>query len=121
MATTVAQIAAQALNAAAGAITDAAHAATLTYETRGAYSAADGDYSTTETSLTGRAVVDTSRPVADVFPDYVAGPGDQLVMLEGFSAAPAEGWALTYAGQSREVRRVQDIAAAGTLFYVVAR
>ena len=118
---TVAQIAARAMNRAGAAITDAVHVATLGYVTRGAYDHATGGYAETPVSLSGRAVVATETPIADAFPDYVAGPGDELVLLEGFTATPKEGWELTFSGRTRVVRRVQDIAGAGTLFYAVAR
>lgn len=120
MALTVAQIAAKAMDAVAAKITDAIHAATLVRTTQGAYNATTGAYATTTATQTGRAVVDTVRPAQDVFPDYVAGPGDELILLEGFTSAK-ENDALTFAGRTRTVRQVQDIAAAGTLFYVVAR
>lgn len=121
MAITVAQIAARALNAVSAAIPDAVHVATLTKTTQGAYNPATGAYSTTTVTITGRAVEDSVRPVQDVFPEYIVGPGDVLVLLEGLSAAPVENDVLTYAGMARTIRQSQDIVAAGTVFYVVAR
>lgn len=122
MSITVAQIANLALDAVGGAITDAVHSASLAYDTQGIYDPATGTYAETTTTLTGgRAVLDTTTPPGDLFPDYTIGPGDQLVMLEGFTETPREGWRLTFAGTTYHVRTVQDIAAAGTLFYVIAR
>jgi len=118
--TTVAQIAAKAIGAAQKAIPDAVHAATLTRTVQGAYNATTGAYATTTTSQTGRAVVDSERPVGDVFEEYVVGAGDELILLEGFTSC-AENDTLTFAGRTRIVRKVQDILAAGSLFFCVAR
>ena len=118
---TIAQIAKAALDAAGSAITDAVHVATLTSVTNGAYNYATGAYAETETVATGRAVSDSVKPIGDVFPDYTAGPNDTLFLLEGFTVKPVEGWKLTVNGTDRDIRAVQDIAEAGTLFYVVAR
>ncbi|MCD1619136.1 hypothetical protein K7H20_13785 [Salipiger manganoxidans] len=117
---TVSQIAKLAFDGVARGIPDAIHAATLTRTTQGAYDVATGTYATTTAAQTGRAVVDTVRPVADVFPAYVVGPGDELILLEGFTSAK-ENDSLTFAGRTRIVRQVQDIVAAGALFYVIAR
>lgn len=119
--TTVAQIAAKAFIAVAAKITDAIHPATLTRETQGAYNPTTGAYAVTTVVQTGRAAVDTVRPVTDVFPSYVVGPGDQLVLLEGFTIVK-ENDALVITGKpAMVVRAVQDIVAAGTLFYIIAR
>ncbi|MEB3419908.1 hypothetical protein ACFSDD_11050 [Salipiger marinus] len=118
--TTVAEISREAFDAVAAEIPDAIHAATLTRTTQGAYDVATGTYATTTATQTGRAVVDTVRPVADVFPAYVVGPGDELILLEGFTSAK-ENDSLTFAGRTRIVRQAQDIVAAGALFYVIAR
>lgn len=109
-----------ALDGVAGAITDAVHAATLMRVAQGAYDPPTGTYQTTEATQTGRAVFANERPIADVFPEYVAGPSDQLIMLEGFTSC-RENDRLTIGGVARDVRQVQDIAGAGTVFYVVAR
>ena len=121
--TTVAQIAAKAIGAAQKAIPDAVHAATLTRTVQGAYNATTGAYATTPGPgfpQTGRAVVDSERPVGDVFAEYVVGAGDELILLEGFTSC-AENDTLTFAGRTRIVRKVQDILAAGSLFFCVAR
>lgn len=118
--TTVAEIAREAFDAVAAEITDAIHQATLTRETQGAYNTTTGAYETTTSVQTGRVVVDTTKPVQDVFPDYVVGPGDELILIEGMTSAK-ENDKLAFAGRTRIVRQAQDIVAAGTLFYVVAR
>ncbi|QDP65866.1 MAG: hypothetical protein Unbinned7865contig1001_65 [Prokaryotic dsDNA virus sp.] len=120
MAMTVAQIAAKAYTAVAAKITDAIHNASLTYDTQGAYDFDTGEYALTPVTATGRAVVDTVKPVADIFPDYIAGPGDELILLEGFTSCK-ENYRLTISGDTWHIGRVQDIVAAGSLFYVVAR
>lgn len=118
--TTVAAIAAKAFSAVADRITDAIQAATLTATTQGAYNAATGAYATTTSTQTGRAVVDTVTPKADIFPDYTAGTGDELILLEGFTAC-TENMVLTMAGGDWHVSQVQDILRAGSLFYIIAR
>lgn len=120
---TVAQIAAKAFDAVAAKITDAIHPATLNWVDRGAYDPISGSYPETERSASGRVVEDSTKPVADVFEDYVAGPRDTLVLMEGFSEVPKENWKLEYndyiGDDARVIKRVQDIVAANSLFYVV--
>ena len=118
--TTVADIAKDAFDAVSGSITDAIHSATITSTAKTAYDTVSGSYSETVTTATGRAVLVTERPVQDIFPDYIAGEGDQLWMLEGFSAVTALD-KLTVGSDTYHIRAVQDIAGAGTVFYVVAR
>lgn len=118
---TVAQIAKQAFDKVAAKISGAIHSAVITYQTQGAYDPVAGEYPVVDVTLTGRAVQDSVKPIADIFPAYVAGPSDALVLLEGFSTLPQENWKLSFAGKVRTIRQVQDIVAAGSLFYVVAR
>lgn len=118
--TTVAAIAREAFDAVAAEITDAVHAATLTRTIRGTYNATTGVYATTVATQTGRAVVDTTTPARDIFPEYVVGAGEELILVEGMTSAK-ENDALTFAGRTRVVLQAQDIAAAGRLFYVLAR
>ncbi len=77
-------------------------------------------YGTTTTTNTGRAVIETTKPVQDIFPDYVVGPGDTLVMLEGFTSCK-EGWKLTIGTRVFDIRLTQDVLGAGSLFYAVGR
>ncbi|APX88648.1 hypothetical protein BV394_01970 [Brevirhabdus pacifica] len=121
MATTVAEIAAEAFTAVAAEITDAIQSATISYDTQGAYNATTGTYATTTTTLTGRSVVDQVTPARDIFPDYVIGPRDEMVLLEGFTTVPKETWTLTFSGKDHTIMAVQDIVSAGTLFYVIVR
>lgn len=117
---TVAEIAAKAFTAVAAKITDAIHSASLAYDVQGVYDFDAGEYGITTETETGRAVVDTVKPMTDIFPDYVAGPGDELILLEGFTGC-AENYRLTMTGATWHIQRVQDIVAAGSLFFVVAR
>ena len=120
MALTVAQIAKKAFDKVGAKITDAIQTATLANDTQGAYNADTGTYTLTTTTETGRAVVDTVKPINDIFPDYTVGPGDELILLEGFTAC-AENYRLTMGGKTWHIRRAQDIVAAGSLFFAVAR
>jgi len=101
---TIASIAAKALDKVALKVTDAAHSATIT----------DGT-----TTSTGRAVVDKLTPSKE-FSKFSAGESAQLILLEGFDTSPADGWSLTFNSRDYLVIRVQDILAAGSLFYVQA-
>lgn len=117
---TIAEIAAQAFDGVAAEITDAIGAATLTRTVQGAYDTDTGTYSTTPEEQTGRSVLETTKPINDIFPDYVIGPGDELLFLEGFTSC-RENDVLTIGAVGRTVLQVQDILGAGTLFYCVAR
>ncbi len=116
----VADIAKLAMDAVSGEISDAIHPASLSEDAQGAYNAATGAYAITTTTAAGRAVVASEKPVTDIFPAYIVGPADELILLEGFTAC-RENMRLTFAGWVRTVTQVQDIVNAGTLFYVVAR
>lgn len=117
---TIAQIADSALAAVALKITDAILTVNLIEPTQGAYSTVTGTYAPGTTNHgTMSMVVQTERPISDVFPDYVIGAGDQLVFLRG-SVTPKEGWSLTGA-QTYDIRAVQDILANGTIFNAVVR
>lgn len=120
--TTIADIAKEAFDGLSAEITDAVHPATLTRRTidEAAYDVMTGQYEAAVTTQTGRAMVETQRPMRDVFPEYVAGPGDELIFLEGFTAC-RENDHLTFGGRTRVIRQCQDLLGAGTLFYVVAR
>jgi hypothetical protein len=117
---TVGSINKLALDAVQAVIVDAVHAASMSEDTQGAYDVVTGQYAVTTVTAVGRAVVDTVKPVADIFPDYVAGPADELVWLEGFIAA-RENMRLAFGGWVRHVTQVQDVLGAGSAFYVIAR
>lgn len=116
----IADIAKEAFDAVAAEITDAVIAATLTRTTNDIYNEEAGQYWTTATQQSGRVVVDGIAPARDIFPEYVIGPADELVMLQGFTSC-AENDLLTYGGATKTVMAVQDIAGAGSLFYAVVR
>lgn len=120
MSLTIAKIAAKALGASRKAITDSVMDATLTQITKGAYDAISGAHAEIRTTQTGQVVFQGSAPVADLFPDYVIGPNDRLLMLEGF-ADVRESDLITVGNKTRIVRAVLDISGAGTLFNVIAR
>lgn len=117
---TIAEIANAAYTAVGTAIPGVIKSATLTRTIQGEYDAEAGAYATTTQTATGRAVFDVSKPISDLFPDYVVGPTDKLVYLEGLSLAPKEGDALS-AGGDFKVRAVADIALAGGLYAAVVQ
>ena len=118
--TTVAEIAAAAFDDVDAELTDVIQACTVTSVALGAYNATTGVHALTPTNVTGRAVMDQSTPIQDIFPDYVVGPGDTLFWLEGLSAAPAENNTLTVGGVTRTIKRVGDVVGVGTFFSAVA-
>lgn len=120
MSITIAQIAAKALNAASKSITDSVALATLTSVAKGDYDVASGTYSEIITVQTGRAVFQGAAPIRDSFPDYVIGPADELILIEGMTGVK-ENDRISIADKIRTVRAVQDIGGAGTLFNVIAR
>lgn len=120
MSLTVAQIAAKALNAAQGAITDAVHVAYVSRADKASYDVATGAYANTPETQTGRAVVQNAAPSTDQFPGYVAGPNDQVLMLEGFTSVKQND-VVTIGARDLTVMAVQDIAGAGTVYMVAAR
>lgn len=116
---TVASIAKEAFDAVAAEFTDTTiKACSLTRVTDpGTYNPGTGEYEgRVETTATGRALFDTSTPVEDVFPAYVAGPSDRLVWLEGLSLIPAENETIAIGGQNHTVKAVGDVVGAGTFF-----
>lgn len=121
MATTVAAIASEAFDDVDAELTGVIQACTVTTQAQGAYNATTGTYSETPTAYTGRAIMDQSTPINDVFPEYVVGPEDALFWLEGLSAAPKENDVLAVASVDRTIRRVGDVVGVGTFFSVVAR
>ena len=119
--TTVAEIAAEAFTDVDLELTDVIKACTVETIVQGAYNPATGLYAETPTSFTGRSIMDQASPIKDVFPEYVAGPGDTLFWLEGLSQSPKELDKLTIGGLDREIKQVGDVAGASTFFSVVAR
>lgn len=119
MSTTVTAIADAAFDAVNLAITDVIDDATIAYDTQGAYDAAAGTYTVTANSITGRALFDTITPANDIFPDATIGPREQLVLLEGFSAAVKEGYKLTVNSVAYEVKAAQNVVGSVSLQYAV--
>ena len=119
--TTITAIADAAFDAANSAITDAIHDATLTYTSNYdfSYDVDEGNYLQSSTSITGRALFDTEKPMNDLFPDYVVGPKEILVLLEGFSTECKEGWKLTVNSIDYTVKKVQTVAGSVSLMYAV--
>ncbi|WP_037471603.1 hypothetical protein [Sinorhizobium fredii] len=115
----VASLASRAFDRLNAGLTDAVKACTLTHTTQGAYDPVTGTYTTVTTTTTGRAIFDVSRPIADAFPAYVAGPADKLAILEGLDFAPVETDTLTIASVDHTIKAVADIAGAGSTFSVV--
>lgn len=122
--TTVSEIAAKAFSGVSAEITDAIQDVTVMRTTQGAYDAASGSYSVTTSTQVGRAVIDSpsglSKPVADIFPAYIIGPRDQLILIEGVTSVN-EADTLSIGGLTYAVGAVQDILGAGSLFYVIAQ
>lgn len=98
---------------------EAGFPATITRTAQGAYNPATDTYAETVTTLAGFVVVNSEAPVADAFPDYVAGPTDELLLVN--VSAIAENDTITFQGVTRTVRRVKDVTGAGFLWNVVAR
>ena len=128
MALSVADIAAKAFTAVAGKVTGVIKPATLTRSTNGTYDPVTGSYTATSTSATGRVLFATAdltgasgTKIADLFPDYVAGPLDHLVYCEGMSLVPTENDALTVEGVTYSVLRGRDILLANGLAVAIAR
>ena len=118
--TTIAAIAAEALDAVALEVTDAVLTATIYRTLVGSYDAVSDTYSGAGIRETGRAVITGEAPKPDQFPAYVVGSTDQMFLLEGFTSVQ-ENDTLTIGETDRTIMAVQDIMGAGSLFTVVAR
>lgn len=118
---TVAEIAKEAFDGVAVSIEGVVKAATMEYDTQGAYNAATGTYALTPTSGgAGRAIVGTAKAVKSSFPAYVAGPNDILLYLEGFTSSPSINWRVSIDGVVRVIKHIGDVVGAGGFFEVVA-
>jgi hypothetical protein len=93
----------------------------ITDETFG-YDFATGTYSPVSAVIYtgGRAIETTADHIDNSFPDYVNGPDDVVVLLQGFTATPENGWRVNYNGKIKTVKAIGDIVGAGTFFEVVA-
>ena len=119
MSTSVTAIADAAFDAVTVAITDVIFDATVQYETQGAYDPATGTYTTTTTTLTGRALFDTNTPQRDIFPDEIICSNRQLVLFEGFTETIKETYRLTISGVVYEIKAAQKIVGSVSVQYAV--
>ena len=118
---TVAGIADTAIAAVKAAITDAFISANLIEPTQGAYNTLTGTYAKGETDHGAKDILfKRSQRITDLFPDYVAGPNDQLVLVRS-TTAPQDGWVLRAGSIDYVIFGVQDILENGNLFNVLVR
>lgn len=119
---TVSEIANLALNAVEGAITDAVITFELSENVKSAtFDPVTATYPVTLTSRGScRGVVETVRPMADLFPDYIVDEADILIFLEGYTTPPKEGWMIVGQGATRTIKRAQDMLLSGAGGYVIA-
>lgn len=83
------------------------------------YDLMNGAYAASEQSITGWAVVASDTPIRSVFPEYVAGPSDELLMINASDLR--ENDRITMQGRAMIVRKVKDLTGAAFLWHVVAR
>ncbi len=123
MGITAAQIATKAFNAVSSAIPGSILAIEFFENVQGAYDRNTGTRPVVSTSRgTARAVVDTVKPIGDVFPDFQIAQGDELLFCEGITNMPSEAWEVSIAGGAkRTVVQVQDILHSGAIGYVLVR
>jgi len=119
--TTLASINKTAFDAIAGAISGVIQTVVFSYETQSVYDPSTSTWGVTTTTITGRGVLDTRKPIADLFPDYVAGPSEKLIWIEGITTPPQEGWMVNFNGADYTVTRVLDVLDAHEAFYVVVK
>lgn len=119
---TIAEIKAAAFDGVSAAIPDAIHAAEL-FEPVKTYNAATKENDIVPTTRgTGRALKETARVAKDKFPEHVAGPGEYVYSLEGFTTPPKKGWTLQVNGTDYEIILPPlDELDAGTSFLVMVR
>jgi hypothetical protein len=95
---------------------------TLTRSTQGAYSTTLGTYTLTTSTDTCRVIDATSNPRPDLFPNYVMGPTDRLLILEGLdSLAAQENDTIAYNSLTKTITQAADIVGVADLFMVIAR
>lgn len=118
----VASIAKRAMDKVGAKVSGVIHDATLSRSGPPVYDPETGGFVASTTTDTGRALFDNERPAADLFPDYVPGPGEELAYLEGLAAmVPREGDSLTTAGKVFSILRVGDLLRSGGLYPLVLR
>ncbi len=123
MGITAAQIANKAFNAVSSAIPGSILAIEFFENVQGSYDRTTGKRPIVPTSRgTARAVVDTVKPIGDVFPDFQVAQGDELLFCADVQAMPKEAWEISIAGGAkRTVVQVQDILHSGAIGYVLVR
>lgn len=122
MALSVASIAKRAYDGVAGKIAGVIHEATLIREGEPTYDPQTGQFTSSEETDTGRIVFDNAKPLTDVFPDFVPGPGDELAYVEGLhNMTPREGDRIEAVGRTFAVRQVSDLLRAGALYPIIVR
>ncbi len=120
MTLSVADIAKKALDGVSKAISDAVHVASVSRETRGDYNPTTGAYATTIINETGRAVFDQTLVIEKMFPQYQVGPGDELVMLEGFTGCQVNE-EFTINGVVYIIYEVTNLLRTNSVFYAIVR
>lgn len=119
---TIAQIADKAFSAVAARIGGAVHPMVIKRKSANEYNPATGGWTTLLQNADGRIVFDNATPPADVFPDYVPGPGEELAYCEGLpSLMPREGDSIEAVGKTFSVIRSANLLYAAGLWPVVLR
>jgi len=116
--TTVAEIAAEAFTAVAAELQGVIRSVTVSRTTNGAYDPATGTFASSTDSDNGRAFFDTSTRIVDALPGHIAGPGEELLWIEGLDTIePQENDTIAITGKGDyRVVHVGDIVGAGGLF-----
>lgn len=96
--------------------------AVLTKVVQGAYNVATGSYALTPTPYNCRVFVDATTPADKIFPSYVLGENELLVMIADLDTIePVEGEKITFKSQTFEVIVNQNVLLGDFLHYAVVR
>jgi hypothetical protein len=123
MTTTVAAIAKKAFDAVAAKIGGVTQTGTLTRKANATYNATTEAYTAAASTYTCRVVDNSGKRMGvapGAFANYVAGPGEVLLYLEGLTVVPLKDDRIAYGAHSRTIQAVEDIVGAGCLYAVVA-
>lgn len=126
--TTVAEIALEVFEAVAAELPDVVKDCTLTKKTKGTYNAATDTYTETTATYAGQLIVATGGAIEggipgtikDRLPPYVRGPHDEVLLVRGLSAAPAENDTITVGSIIRTVKAVGDVVGVGDFYIVIS-
>lgn len=122
MTISVADIAKQAFDKVASKISGVIQAATITRTVNGTYNPTTGTYTQSTSTDTGRGVFASEDVAKDIFPDYIIGPSDEMIYLEGLkSLAPKETDNLAIGGRTLTIKRVRNLVNSGGLYAVMAQ